>query len=159
MDYYQGVVADYLSADRAMFVQPESCIQLHPGASLKKGAHWYCDILAVSFREQSVYLCEVTFSKSLSALLTRLREWDSNWTGVRVALTRDNHIPETWPVPSLGVRARHTERSAVTQGVGAPRSGHRTARDAPTLVTNLEEVVPWLYSAPHQLPGSKQSEA
>lgn len=28
MDYYQGVVLDYVRADRAVFVNPECCIQL-----------------------------------------------------------------------------------------------------------------------------------
>lgn len=159
MDYYQGVVADYLSADRAMFVRPESCIQLHPGASLKKGAHWYCDILAVSFREQSVYLCEVTFSKSLSALLTRLREWDSNWAGVRAALARDNHIPETWPVRPWAF-VPGAQRDLLSRKVSElldPDTGpHEMPRP---LVTDLEEVVPWLYSTPHELPGAKDREA
>jgi hypothetical protein len=37
-----------------MFVQPEACIRLHPESTLKEGEHWYCDILAVSFREKAV---------------------------------------------------------------------------------------------------------
>ena len=51
MDYYQGVVADYLTADRAFFVKPECLIRLSPAGPLLKSQHWYCDVLAVSFRE------------------------------------------------------------------------------------------------------------
>jgi hypothetical protein len=29
MDYYQGVVLDYLRADRAIFINAECCIQLN----------------------------------------------------------------------------------------------------------------------------------
>ena len=31
MDYFEGVVTDYLSADRAMFVNPQCRIQLSGG--------------------------------------------------------------------------------------------------------------------------------
>jgi hypothetical protein len=41
MDSLRGTVADYLNADRAMFVNPECCIQLRPGDSLEAGKHWY----------------------------------------------------------------------------------------------------------------------
>jgi len=30
MDYYEGVVIDYLRADRALFVNTECCIQINP---------------------------------------------------------------------------------------------------------------------------------
>ncbi len=45
MDYYQGVVTDYLRADRAMFVNTECCIQLDEGNNPDAfpGRHWYCD--------------------------------------------------------------------------------------------------------------------
>ena len=48
MDYFEGVVTDYLSADRAMFVNPQCRIQLNAGDTPNKGEHWYCDILASS---------------------------------------------------------------------------------------------------------------
>lgn len=52
MDYFQGVVAEYLSADRAKFMNPECCIQPSPGDSPKaSGPHWYCDLVAISLRE------------------------------------------------------------------------------------------------------------
>jgi hypothetical protein len=31
MDYYEGVVIDYLRADRALFVNTEYCIRISPG--------------------------------------------------------------------------------------------------------------------------------
>ncbi len=31
MDYYEGVVIDYLRADRAVFVNTECCIQIKEG--------------------------------------------------------------------------------------------------------------------------------
>ncbi len=98
MDYYQGVVADYLSADPAMFVQPEACIRLYPDRPLAKDEHWYCDVLAVSFRSQTAYLCEVTFSKALHSLMRRLRQWDAHWEDVCRALQHDNRVPADWDV-------------------------------------------------------------
>jgi hypothetical protein len=111
MDYFQGVVADYLSADRTVFVNPERRIQLHSNGPLRKGEHWYCDILAVNFRDSTVYLCEVTLSRTVAALLKRLREWNANWPAVRAAVARDNstHVSRadsradsTYPRISLG---------------------------------------------------------
>jgi hypothetical protein len=62
MDYFQGVVTEFLRADRAMFVNTEYLIQLEPGSSLAKGRHWYCDALAINFKESTVHLCEVSYS-------------------------------------------------------------------------------------------------
>ena len=42
MDYYLGVVTEYLRADRAIFVNTESLIQLDPGDVPVKDRHWYC---------------------------------------------------------------------------------------------------------------------
>lgn len=45
MDYFQGVVTEYLVADRATYVNTEPLIQLDAN-ELKKGRHWYCDAAA-----------------------------------------------------------------------------------------------------------------
>ena len=160
MDYFQGVVADYLNADPSMFVKPECCIQLNPG-ELIKGEHWYCDILAVSLREPepAAYLCEVTLSKSLAALITRLAEWDAHWPEVRAALARDNSIPAEWPVrPWAFVPA--AQRALVSQKVSSLFAQEPLPQRMPRpLVTRLEDVVPWLYSSPHELPGRNESSA
>jgi hypothetical protein len=155
VDYFQGVVADYLGADPAVFVQPEACIRLHPDRALKKGEHWYCDILAVNFREQTVYLCEVTLSRTLTALLKRLREWDERWTGVCAALSHDNRIPDGWNVlPWVFVPS--AQKELLSHGVSALLGADADAdadRMPRPLVTGLEDVVPWLYSWPNELPG------
>ena len=44
-DYFQGVVAEYLRADRGVFVNPEILLQLEPGASPKKKADFGIVIL------------------------------------------------------------------------------------------------------------------
>lgn len=155
MDYFQGVVADYLSADPAVFVQPEACIRLHDDRALKKGEHWYCDILAVSFRERSVYLCEVTLSRDLGALEKRLKEWDANWSGVREALTRDGCIDGEWRVrPWAFVPAAQKELLSrkVTRLRDRASGPHEMPRP---LATSLEDVVPWRWSWPLSLPDAK----
>jgi hypothetical protein len=64
VDYFQGVVTEYLRADRAVFVNTECCIQLNPLDNPdKSGPHWYCDAVAVNFRDSKVFLCEVSYSK------------------------------------------------------------------------------------------------
>lgn len=97
MDYFQGVVTEYLVADRAAFVNSELLIQLDLDEP-KKGRHWYCDAAAVNVREQSLYVCEVTYSKSMSGLSRRLLAWDANWKDLRSSLARDCGIPESWKV-------------------------------------------------------------
>lgn len=159
MDYYQGVVADYLAADRAMFIKPECLIRLRSDGPLAKGEHWYCDILAVCFREpRSAYLCEVSFSQTLGALSTRLREWHENWHAVREAVARDSGLTG-WPLrPWAFVRRDCTdvltrEADKFFDPAGGPDQMARP------LVTALEDVVPWLYFTPHELPGIRESDA
>ena len=40
MDYFQGVVVEYLRADRAMFVNTECLVSLEPAEAPAKGKHW-----------------------------------------------------------------------------------------------------------------------
>lgn len=143
MDYFQGVVTEYLRADRSVFVNPECCIQLKKADSPKNGGlHWYCDIVAVDFRQHAVLLCEVSYSKSLSALMKRLDEWNSNWPGLCAALDRDCSLPAKWPVrPWLFVpealRPRLEARlDSLLQKQSGPNGMPRPS------ITNLEFVAP-----------------
>jgi hypothetical protein len=98
MNYFQGVVVDYLRADRTVFLNTECSIQLNPGLNPDtSGPHWYCDAIAVNHREQTIYLCEITYAKSMGALQKRLGGWSKHWEGVTTALMRDRSLPG-WPV-------------------------------------------------------------
>jgi hypothetical protein len=149
MDYYQGIVADYLTGDPTIFVKPECCIRLSSEGPLRKGEHWYCDILAISLREQRAYLCEVTYSQTLGALSKRLRDWAENWSSIRAALVRDNQVPNDWEIrPWLFVPRKQEELARIK--VAEIRAGHDGPGSmADADVTCLEEVVPWLYRSPH----------
>ncbi|MEE7546064.1 hypothetical protein HF319_02540 [Xanthomonas sp. Kuri4-1] len=139
MDHFEGVVLDYLRADRALFVNSQCCIQLNEGANPDtSGPHWYCDAVAVSFKEQAAYLCEITYAAKAPSLLGRLRAWDQHWEGLKAALLRDSGIPFEWPVrPWLFVPQAHAERLkgsiATLDTLPSPR------------ITFLEDVVPWRY--------------
>ncbi|HEX4038636.1 MAG TPA: hypothetical protein VHX37_11310 [Acidobacteriaceae bacterium] len=105
MDYYQGVVVDYLRADRAVFVNTECCIQLERGANPDtSGPHWYCDAVAIDLRgapndgKPTVFLCEISYAEKLAALLDRLKQWSEHWDKVQEALKRDCNVPGEWPV-------------------------------------------------------------
>jgi hypothetical protein len=99
MAYYQDIVGEYLRADRSIFINQEFAIQLDEGvAQPKKGRSWICDAVAVDFRKKAVFLCEVTYSQTLSALLGRLKSWTQNWQGVTDALYRDSCIPHCYTV-------------------------------------------------------------
>lgn len=144
MDYFQGVVTEYLVADRAAFVNTELLIQLDADDS-KKGRHWYCDAAAASFRDSTLYLCEVTYSKTMSALAKRLLAWDANWLELQVALRRDCEIPDSWKIqpwafipekylPALKIRIEELAAE------GRPIEAMPYPR-----ITCLEHVVPWNY--------------
>lgn len=49
MDYFQGVVTEFLRANRSTFVNTEYLIQLDEVKTPLKARHWYCDALAVNF--------------------------------------------------------------------------------------------------------------
>ncbi len=146
MDYYQGVVTEFLRADRGMFVNPECPIQLVQGSAPPKGTFWYCDIMAANFRERRVYLCEVSYSTTLHALQRRLQAWSANWPAVCAAIVRDCSVPNDWKIqPWIFVpkksRALLDEKLKLLTNVG----GADGTMPHP-LIKSLEEVAPWEYS-------------
>ena len=154
MDYFQGVVTEYLRADRAVFVNTECCIQLNPGANPDtSGPHWYCDAVAVDHRKHEIFLCEITFAKSLSALQTRLTGWAANWPGVLAALVRDSALPSDWPVrpwifvpEKLRTSLEDKIRRVSNVGTGAGQMPFPK-------VTALEATMPWEYCSWNRAPG------
>ncbi|MBU2676472.1 MAG: hypothetical protein KJP16_05260 [Gammaproteobacteria bacterium] len=144
MDYFQGVVTEYLVADRAAFVNSELLIQLDLDEP-KKGRHWYCDAAAVDIREETLYLCEVTYSKSMTGLSRRLLAWDEHWKELRNALARDCGIPESWQVQPWAFIPKGYDEALKSRI--APLSGIERGADAMPypLITFLENVVPWNY--------------
>jgi hypothetical protein len=104
VDYYQGVVLDYLRMDRAVFVNPECCIQLTGGETPAKGEHWYCDAVAVDFGgkhdppKPTVFLCEISYAKGLATLINRLQQWARHWDKVCEAVRRECSVWEDWPI-------------------------------------------------------------
>jgi hypothetical protein len=150
MDFFQGVVVDYLRASRSVFVNTECCIQLNAAANPDtSGAHWYCDAVAVDFRERAIYLCERSYSKSQSALLKRLDGWNANWGRLCAALVRDCAVPREWPV-RLWVFIPLECRGVLAKGL-SKFHGAEAPMPAPK-VSNLEDVVPWKYRSYDRLP-------
>ena len=93
MDYFQGVVTEYLRANRAVFVNTECLIQLDEGDKQFKDRHWYCDAMAVNFKDKAIYLCEITYSGTMQSLVGRLQAWQSNWAELTAAVIRDSGTP------------------------------------------------------------------
>jgi hypothetical protein len=142
MDYFQGVVTDYLRANRATFVNTECCIQLNPGANPdRSGPHWYCDALAVNIQRNEAYLCEISYSKTLSALTKRLSDWSTHWAALRDALGRDCGIPLSWSVRPWAFVPSEL-RSIVERQFSAIEQPGRMPRPR---VIPLEDVMPWKY--------------
>lgn len=144
MDFFQSVVTEYLVADRAAFVNTELLIQLDPDEP-RKGRHWYCDAAAASFRDETLFLCEVTYSKSMAALAKRLLAWDSNWTELREAISRDCGIPRSWAIqPWVFIPEKYS--ATLKTRIVDLTAGERTETAMPyPRITFLESVVPWNY--------------
>lgn len=137
MDYYQGVVADFLDADPAVFINNEYYIRLD--GMPPKGNSWYADIMAINMRDQAAYLCEVTFSKGLGSLIKRLEAWDARWLAICEAIRQKSSIPTDWTIqPWLFIpENRKPALMARLSCMQMPQ---------PRL-TWLESVVPWNYNS------------
>jgi hypothetical protein len=146
MDYFQGVVTEYLRANRATFVNTECLIQLDSGDAPAKGRHWYCDAVAVNFAERSVHLCEVSYSTTLYALLARLAGWSKNWPTLQQALCRDCGVPNDWRVRPWVFVPRDRETAFLGKVSQMTAAEGSITMPAPR-VTYLEEVVPWKYKS------------
>jgi hypothetical protein len=144
MDYFQGVVTEYLRANRSTFVNTECLIQLDDQPVPAKGSHWYCDAVAVNFIEMRVYLCEVSYSTTLTALIKRLSDWSYNWPAIRNAIHRDCGVSKDWHVvPWLFIPK---ERRTILDAKVARLSLRMKDAGMPIpLVKHLEDVVPWKY--------------
>ena len=146
ISHFEGVVVEYLRADRALFVNPECCIQINEGDNPDtSGPHWYCDAVAADFREHVVFLCEISFASPPKALEKRLAGWAAHWSDVCAALVRDSHLPVEWPVrPWLFVPEQQIEWI-----VGKVRALQANQGSAPGLpeprITPLEWVQPWRF--------------
>lgn len=144
MDYFQGVVTEYLRANRCVFVNTECLLQLEVGDTPAKGRHWYCDAVAVNLQESRAFLCEVTFSSSLSAVINRLQAWYKHWPELRTALARDCSIPETWHVQPWVFIPQERE-SLFERKIGSIAFQDIPSEMPRPKVTPLESVTPWKY--------------
>lgn len=161
MDYFQGVVTEYLVADRSVFVNTELLIQLDKGKELKD-RHWYCDAAAVSFSDKTMYLCEVTYSKTMAALAKRLLAWNANWDELKAALVRDCNIDESWAIQPWAFIPEQYVDALKGRIVTLMEEGRDESAMPYPRITHLESVVPWNYvtwdrkvAAPNSLPSSQ----
>lgn len=141
MDYFEGVVFEFLRADRTLFINTQCCIQLNPSDNPDtSGPHWYCDAIAVCIKRKTAYLCEITYASSPHSLFKRIKAWDSNWALVRKALARDSGVPEEWTViPWIFVPNSNIPKVEVFTFTLPAGNMPRPK------IQSLESVMPWLY--------------
>lgn len=141
MDYFEGVVTEYLRADRSLFVNAQCCIQLNPGANPDtSGPHWYCDAVAICLKNSTAYLCETSYASPPSSLFKRISSWNRDWLLLREALARDSGIPTSWTVrpwlfvhPDMVPKVEAYATALPASPMPAPK------------VTSLNRVLPWNY--------------
>lgn len=99
----------------------------------------------MNFRERTAYLCEVTYSRTLSALLERLEAWSRHWVALRQAMVRDCFVPEEWELrPWLFIPKDHN-KVLDTKLPTLVALGDGLSQMPKPRVTHLESVVPWKY--------------
>ena len=145
MDYFQGVVTEFLRAKRSRFVNTEYMINLDPDGTYGKDRHWYCDAVAIDFEDSTVHLCEITYSKTLHSVSKRLQFWCSHWPDLIAALHRDSHLKGEWQVfPRIFVPSVLKGQLQVrVKALKRPESPSCSMPEP--IVTALEEVLPWKY--------------
>jgi hypothetical protein len=145
MDYFQGVVTEYLRANRSVFVNTECLIQLDEGSKPLKDRHWYCDAMAVNLKESTVYLCEITYSATMQSLVSRLQAWQRNWEEVAHAVLRDSGAPKDWKVQPWAFIPK-MYHNIFTRKFSQIKPTNNTGSQMPNpRITHLESVLPWEY--------------
>lgn len=145
MDYFQGVVTEYLRAKRSRFVNTEYMINLDLDGTYKKDRHWYCDAVAIDFADSSIHLCEITYSKSLQSVFKRLQFWCNHWADVVAAIRRDSELKGEWQmVPRVFVPG-NLESELANRLSMVKWPAECAIRMPQPIVTRLEEVLPWKY--------------
>jgi hypothetical protein len=159
MDYFQGVVIEYLRADRATFVNTEYLLQLDDGDAYLKGRHWYCDAVAVNHKNRTVELCEITYSSTLQSIVGRLQAWSTHWPLIVAALHRDSSLQDSWLVrPHVFVP--QSKRTMLENKLATLASPTDITIPMPKpMITELESLLPWLYRSWNQKPYVESSDA
>lgn len=145
MDYFQGVVSEYLRAKRSVFINTEFMISLDEGSKPKKDRHWFCDAVAVDFKDKTVYLCEITYSETTQALLARLQNWRKCWQDLSESIRRDAGVPKDWNVRPWVFLPKKYAGPFRQKYMTLPNISTGTAQMPEPLITHLESTLPWEY--------------
>jgi hypothetical protein len=137
MDYFAGVVADYLQRNRTLFVNAEFALTLDP-KNLAKGNHWYIDFAVMDHPHRTVFLGEVSYAGGLGALTRRLRDWSSHWPAITAAVQGIVSLDQDWSVrPWLFVPEK--EVKALIPNL------RKLPPEMKPVVSTLEMTLPWTY--------------
>lgn len=145
MDYFQGVVTEYLRAKRSRFVNTEYMINLDVDGTYKKDRHWYCDAVAIDFADSTVHLCEITYSKTLQAVLRRFQFWCNHWPEVVAAIRRDSELKGDWQMVPRVFIPGDLEDQLADRLARIKWPAECSIQMPKPIVTRLEEVLPWKY--------------
>ena len=137
MSHYHEIVGEYLNAERHQFICQEFLIDIgDPTKQMKDQAFWV-DVVAADFRARTLFLCEISYSQKLAAILRKFQIWSDNWDAVRAELFRASGVSPDWDVKPW-VFAPAARRDLFLKGL-ANIPGLRFAPEW----TALEDLVPW----------------
>jgi hypothetical protein len=134
---YEEIVAEYLCFERTRFVSPGFNLDLGGAGPLGKGRNWWIDVLAVDFRNETIYLCEATFAQQPNYMFRRLRAWAALWSEIRENLFHVTSAPSSWNVIPWIFAPANLE-SKIKQGIEAIPN-----RPFGYEWTAFEDIVPW----------------
>lgn len=114
MDRYEEVVLDYITGDRYRFVNP----QFHVPYKDNQGGS-DPDFLVIDFRNQTVYVVEVTSSSSLSGLTVKVEERQTRWIEpIKKHLSGLNKVFDSWSYRvTIFVREENEELAKQKMGI------------------------------------------
>ena len=137
MSYYEEIVAEYLCSDRTRFVSPSFNLDLGGAGPFGKGRNWWIDVLAINFRNETLYLCEATFAQQPNHMFRRLKAWAALWSEIRENLFHVTHAPSSWNVVPW-IFAPASLESKIKQGIEAIPNCPFDCK-----WTAFEDIVPW----------------
>jgi hypothetical protein len=141
MDYFQSAVYEYLQRDRSCFVNTEYLL-VHKSKSTEEGPpEWLVDIVAIDFRTPCIWLCEISYSRHVTTLVDRVRQWEKEWDKVCATVRKEACLPEVMQVWPIRVRAFVPAREKPDLEKRDLRPGGLKLE-----ICELEKVVPWEYN-------------
>lgn len=128
MDYFEGIVEKYIAADRSTFVSPQFYLKLECG-------EFWVDVVAINLQEETLYFCEVTFSRDVNKISRKALSYVENASLYKQAIFAHAAIPAHWQFRPWLFLLKDSAQKFVA----------RWSHPVRPKITYLESTAPWFY--------------